>query len=137
MTFLSSGTGNKDPEMIENGRAALRAAEVLKSLQAGEIRIYDVRRQPAFTDFCVIATGKNKRHLRAMADILVLYLRSRNCRVLGVEGRGGSWVAVDCGPFVIHLMDSRLREYYEIDSAWRCAQISLEDVSSLPAAESA
>ncbi len=102
------------------GHASVKLAEsVLDELQASEIRLLDVRSQTEMTDFMLLATGRNARHVRAMADHLVERSKKSGLRVLGVEGmQWCDWVLIDLGDLVVHLMRLETRDFYKLEDLW-------------------
>lgn len=73
----------------------------------------------------MIATGKNRRHLRAMADDIRRTLRERDHHVPREEGEndGGRWLLLDVGDAIVHLFDDETRAYYDIDGLWADAPL--------------
>lgn len=100
--------------------ALVRLAEgILDELQASEVRLLDVRSQTGMTDFMLIATGRNTRHIRALADRLTERSKKAGHRVLGVEGlQWGEWVLIDLGDLVVHLMRQETRDFYKLEDLW-------------------
>ena len=95
------------------------AEEVLDELQAAEVRLLDVRPQTGMTDFMLIATGRNARHIKAMADRLMERSKKSGHKVLGVEGlQWSDWVLVDLGDLVVHLMRRETRDFYKLEDLW-------------------
>ena len=102
------------------GRVLVTLAEsVLDELQASEVRLLDVRSQTGMTDFMLLATGRNTRHVRALADRLVERSKQAGMRVLGVEGlQWCDWVLIDLGDLVVHLMRRETRDFYKLEDLW-------------------
>ena len=100
--------------------ALIRLAEgLMDELQASEVRLLDVRSQTGMTDFMLIATGRNARHIRALADRLIERSKNAGYRVLGVEGlQWGEWVLIDLGDLVVHLMRQETRDFYKLEDLW-------------------
>lgn len=95
------------------------AEGILDELQASEVRLMDVRSQTSMTDFMLIATGRNRRHIRALADHLIERSKKSGHRVLGVEGlQWCEWVLIDLGDLVIHLMRRETRDFYKLEDLW-------------------
>ena len=95
------------------------AEDVLSDLKAREIRVVDVRRLTTVTDYMVIASGTSDRHVRSIADRLVEKATSVGEPPFGVEGQdSGEWVLVDLNDVVVHVMQSRIREFYKLENLW-------------------
>ena len=92
---------------------------ILDELKAEDIRCLDVRHLTPITDTMIIASGRSDRHVRALADALIERCEAHGRRPLGVEGqRGGEWVLVDFADVVVHLMQRRTRDFYDIERLW-------------------
>ncbi len=95
------------------------AESVLDELQAADARWLDVRAQTEVTDRMVIATGRNARHIKALADRLIERGKKSGCPALGVEGlQWGDWVLIDFGRLVVHLMRRETRDFYKLEDLW-------------------
>ena len=78
----------------------------------------DVSRLTAITDCFVVVTGRSGRHIRAIGDRIGERMRELGQRPLGSEGDPNSWLLVDCGDVVVHLMTATAREYYDLEGLW-------------------
>jgi ribosome-associated protein len=103
-----------------NSKKILAMAEgVLEDLKAREVKVVDVRKLTTVTDYMVIASGTSDRHVRSMADRLVEKATRAGERPFGVEGQdGGEWVLVDLQDVVVHIMQSRVRDFYKLENLW-------------------
>lgn len=95
------------------------AEAILDELQAADTRLLDVRSQTGVTDFMLIATGRNARHIRALADRLIERNKKAGNEIVGVEGlQWCEWVLIDLGDLVVHLMRRDTREFYKLENLW-------------------
>lgn len=91
----------------------------LGDLKAIDIQPLDVRRITPLTDFMVVASGNSSRHVNAIAQNLVRKMKERQIRPRGVEGdKEQEWVLVDLGAVVVHIMQPRTREFYQLEKLW-------------------
>ena len=82
--------------------------------------ILDMRPECSFTDYFVIATGRNSRQTAAIWDEVHSNLK-QDQRVLprNVDGmREGDWIVADYLDVVLHVFTPEAREYYRLEQLW-------------------
>jgi ribosome-associated protein len=96
--------------------------EALEDLKAIDIQEVDVSGQNPLTDRFVVATGSSTRHVKSMAEKLVLKAKAAGSPPLGVEGeREGEWVLVDLNDVIVHLMLPQTRAFYNLEKLWEAS----------------
>ena len=95
---------------------------VLTSLNDGkatDVDLYDVKKLTSMSDYILIASGRSRRQVSALADKLIQTVKENKFETLGVEGKNeGEWVLVDLGDFIVHIMHPSSREYYQLEKLW-------------------
>jgi len=105
---------------LDGPQLAILCARACDDKKGEDINVLDVRDALKITDFFVIATGKNPRHLRAMADGMRKSARDRGLTVPQEEGSDGEgrWLLLDFGFTIVHLFDREARRYYDLEHLW-------------------
>ena len=105
--------------MIKSENLRDVALAALDEIKAIDVRVLDVRPLTDITDFMIIASGRSNRQVRALADEVVAEATRRGVRPLGVEGFDqGTWVLVDLGDVVVHVMQPATRDFYQLERLW-------------------
>ncbi|MBL4712443.1 MAG: ribosome silencing factor [Gammaproteobacteria bacterium] len=95
------------------------AITALEDLKAEDITVIDVIGKTTVTDWIIVATGSSSRHVKSIANNVVIKAKNANQKPLGIEGEGeGEWVLVDLGDVIVHVMQRQVREYYDLESLW-------------------
>ncbi len=103
---------------------ARRLVDLLSDRQAEDIVILDIRQIAQFTDFFVIASAQNARHMRALIEALDSELRSEGVRPMRSEGEPDSgWVLVDFGDVIAHVFTPEDRSFYNLEGLWSRAGV--------------
>lgn len=94
----------------------------LEDFKALDIQQIDVSGQNPLTDLFVIASGSSLRHIKSMAENLVVKAKEAGCQPLGVEGdRQAEWVLVDLNDIIVHLMLPQTRAFYNLEKLWEAS----------------
>lgn len=92
----------------------------LEDIKGKDIVVINTRKLSDLFARLVIATGDSSRQVRALARNVEEKVREAGGTVLGVEGEEvGEWVLVDCGELVCHVMQPKVRAYYDLESLWQ------------------
>ncbi len=107
-------------ELIALEKLALRALEDMKAVN---IRVLDVRGLTDVADTMIVASGTSDRHVRAIAENVVVKAKAAGRRPMGTEGRqDGEWVLIDLQDVLVHVMLPRIREFYALEQLWEAPQ---------------
>src|SRR3954470_15330088 len=99
---------------------ARRIAGLAQEKLAEDVVILDMRPVCSYTDFFVIATGRNARQTKAIWDEVHERLKHER-RVLPqhIEGVSeGSWIVGDFLDTVLHVFTPEARDYYRLEELW-------------------
>lgn len=94
----------------------------LEDFKAIDIQQIDVSGQNPLTDMFVIASGNSHRHIKSMAENLIIKAKEAGCPPVGVEGnRESEWVLVDLNDIIVHLMLPQTRAFYNLEKLWEAS----------------
>ena len=95
------------------------AMNALQDLKAEDITVLDVKDKTSITDWIMVATGSSSRHVKSIANNVIIEAKKAGQPPLGIEGENdGEWVLVDLGDVIVHVMQQQVREYYDLESLW-------------------
>jgi ribosome-associated protein len=107
---------------------AKEAARILSGKKAVDIRVLEVTDLTVLADYFVIATGTSSTHLKTLAEEVEYALKKQDVMPGHTEGKaGGSWMLLDYGPVVVHVLMQEAREFYSIERLWSDAKSYGED----------
>jgi ribosome-associated protein len=97
-------------------KLVVAAIEDIKGL---DLRVMDVMPLTTITDHMVVCTGTSNRHVKSIAENIMVKAKAQGYRPLGVEGLdAGEWVLVDLGDVVAHVMQAQTRIFYQLEKLW-------------------
>jgi len=87
--------------------------------------VLDLRDLVDSFDALVVASGRNDRQVRAIAEeierLIELALEVKPNHVEGLTG--AEWIALDYGDVIVHVFDEAAREYYDLEHLWNAAPV--------------
>lgn len=99
---------------------AIEVARLLEEHRAEDILVLDVSKSSGWTDYFVIATVRSEAHLKGLLRWLNELFAREDIEPLNrhknITDRG--WVLIDCGDFIVHLMEKEQRDFYELEKLW-------------------
>lgn len=100
----------------EKAQAMIKALEDKK---ASNIELLDVSNQSSLGDYFIVASCQSTVQVKACADEVEEQLYKLGEDLLHKEGYStGSWVLMDYGDVVVHVMQQEIREFYGIERLW-------------------
>jgi ribosome-associated protein len=105
--------------LVEPAELARRIVDFLTDRQANDVVLLDIHAIASFTDFFIIASAQNERHLTALIGAIGKDLANAGVKSLHREGESDSgWVLVDFGPVILHLFTPENRAFYDLEGLW-------------------
>ncbi|MFP4563681.1 MAG: ribosome silencing factor [Spirochaetia bacterium] len=74
----------------------------------------------SFTDYFVITSVSSWAHLKGLFREVKDFLKNKGIRTLHHQRimNDDTWVLIDFGNIVVHLMDKEMRQFYELEKLW-------------------
>ena len=117
---MTSGETSRGP--YSNYVAALVNAAVMAAEDklGRDTVVLDLRELVDSFDALVVASGRNDRQVRAIAEEVERLVEiALDLKPLRVEGwTGAEWIALDYGDVIVHVFDEAAREYYDLEHLW-------------------
>jgi ribosome-associated protein len=102
----------------------------LQDMKAFDIETLDVRGKTSITDYFVIASGTSDRHVKSTAESVAFQAKQAGQLPIGVEGlQEGEWALIDLNGVVVHVMQPRVRDFYQLERLWNVDPAAAEKVS--------
>lgn len=90
-----------------------RIKALLEEKKGEDIELLDMRQSEYFVSFVLICTTMGERHAKSLLDFLKSSLKPAE-QILNIE-ESSSWIVIDLGDIMIHLLDEEARNKYNIE----------------------
>ena len=93
--------------------------EKIEDMKGRDIVTLEISKKSSFADYMLVCSGNSKRHVRSIAENVVVEMKRAGQRPLSIEGQeSGEWVLVDLGEVVLHVMQDETRDFYQLEKLW-------------------
>jgi ribosome-associated protein len=93
--------------------------DAVDDLKGEDICSLNVSELTSFTDEMLIVTGNSNRHVKAIANNVIIETKKANLTPFSTEGHtNGEWVLLDFGDLVLHVMLAETRQLYDLEKLW-------------------
>ena len=83
-----------------------------------------MRKISGVTDFFVICSGTSSRQVKAISDHISEKIEQSGQKVSHIEGyHHALWVLLDCAGVIVHVFQSSMREFYDLERLWSDAPL--------------
>jgi ribosome-associated protein len=121
---LKRGESRRNYLRISPGRLAELAGKLALGKKAFDVKILDLRKLSAVTDFFVICSAQVDIHAKAVADSILENLEKKGIKVWHNEGYQTSrWILLDYVDVVVHIFLKETRDFYALEKLWGDAQM--------------
>ena len=102
----------------------------LEDMKASDVTTLDVRGKTSITDFFIIASGNSDRHVKSTAESVAFQAKQAGQPPIGTEGlQEGEWALIDLNGVVVHIMQPKVRDFYQLERLWTVDPVAAEKVS--------
>lgn len=106
--------------MEEIKKMASLAVCAMEDKKAEDIRVIDISEVSVLADYFLIASGKNRNQLQALADEVEERLGRAGYLMKQSEGYdSANWILLDFGDIIVHIFDQENRLFYDLERIWR------------------
>lgn len=108
---------------ITSEKKAALILEALEDKKALDPVVLEVKGRTVMSDYFVIASGTSRIHIQALVDAVVDKLKDNGIKSKRLEGyKEATWVLLDYGDVVVHIMAQDQRDFYRLESYWSGAE---------------
>jgi ribosome-associated protein len=110
--------------LLEAQALADIAIKGLQEVKGQEILKMDLRNSDgSVTDFFLICTGTSDRHVQALGDSVLKFIKEAGELPHSKEGFDkGDWVLLDYINVVVHIFQEEARNFYRLEKLWGDAE---------------
>lgn len=84
-----------------------------------DVLLIDLKDKCNIADYMIIATGSSGRQISAVAELLIMELKTLGIKDTIVEGDATcDWILLDTCGIVAHLFKGDIRAYYNLEALW-------------------
>ena len=113
----TTDTATADDEKWDSLELARRIAQVAVDKKARHTVIMDVEEALQVTDYFVITSARNRRHISSVAENVAKELKKVGIhRIAGTPMNDDNWCVLDFGPVVLHVFSPQAREFYDLEN---------------------
>ena len=93
--------------------------KILSDNKALEVKSIDLKDKTSIADFMIIASGNSSRHIQALSEIILDYLKKNGINNSRIEGKDSNeWKLIDGKDIIIHIFHPEKRKFYNLENMW-------------------
>jgi ribosome-associated protein len=100
--------------------AAVQAARLIAEHKGEDTVLLDISDVSTIADYFVISTAHSTAHMAGLVRTLTAFFHEKGIHPLNRhksrEEKG--WLLLDCGDFVIHILEKEQRDFYDLERLW-------------------
>ena len=92
---------------------------ILSDNKALEVKSINLKEKTSIADFMIIASGNSSRHIQALSEIILDYLKKKGINNSRIEGKDSNeWKLIDGKDIIIHIFHPEKRKFYNLENMW-------------------
>ena len=92
---------------------------ILSDNKAIEVKSIDLKDKTSIADFMIIASGNSSRHIQALSEIILDYLKKKGISNSRIEGKDSNeWKLIDGKDIIVLIFDPEKRKMYNLENMW-------------------
>ncbi|MCM1159296.1 MAG: ribosome silencing factor [Bacteroidales bacterium] len=105
--------------MMTSREMAKAAIAGLEDKKAEDIKIIDISEVSVLADYFIIANGRNRNQIQAMADSVEEKLHEEGIHPKQIEGyQTANWILMDFSDVIVHIFNEEDRLFYNLEKIW-------------------
>ena len=119
-------------DIVNREEKVLKVAEFIAELKGIDTVALDLTSYNGWTDYFIITTVNSSTHLRGMYNNIQEIFDKLSIEPFFRHKKidNENWVLIDCGYFVVHLMDKKHREFYDLEKLWFNSKVIFHSLKS-------
>lgn len=110
---------------MDSKKLAKAIGKLIVEKKGTDVKIFDLRKLTAITDFFVICSASSDVQVKAISDNLIKGMKDQGENPWHNEGYTNlSWVLVDFVDVVVHIFLNDTRKFYDLEGLWADAEIT-------------
>ncbi|QEN06210.1 ribosome silencing factor [Thiospirochaeta perfilievii] len=111
----------------------LTLAKEIEGLKGSNTLALNLMEHCSWTSYFIITTCSSNAHLKGVVNEIRGKIHSMGYSIKQNRKNTGdsNWVLLDCGDFIIHLMNDELREYYNLEELWKDSEVVYSSSSNV------
>lgn len=91
----------------------------LEEKKAEDIRVIDISNVSVMADYFIIASGKNRNQVQAIANSVEEELQKERIHPRQIEGyQTANWILMDFNDVIVHIFNEEDRMFYNLEKIW-------------------
>jgi len=110
---------NQSDSQLENLKEQI--LNIISDKKAFDVEIINVSELTTIADYIIIAEGNTTRHIKSIADAVLVILKKQNIMPLAFEGFDDDtgWIAIDYAGIILHILTEEKRKKFKLEDFWK------------------